>query len=656
MFGGTTQEVMTQSTIHIRKAILLPLACALLFLLAFSISGAYWLQRHQFDQNVHQQLNSVQQLFNTTLHNEAEHLNTFIDFVMNDPKVYNAFLAGDRQLLYENTRSIFRNIENRHHITHFYFHNLDKTCFLRVHKPSSHDDLIDRYTLQMAAAEGTVAYGIELGPFGTLTLRVVHPWLVNNKLIGYIELGREVEYIIPTMKEILGYDFFFLVNIRQLNRQMWQEGLKISGRQGRWEEIPRHVIIGRTMDAVPQEINNYINMSHAEKEKLIFKITEGDKKYRGGFSPLKVANGEEIGEIIAIKDFTEDVDKQQVSTILVIVCMAVLGILFLLFYFHIGRMEKRLIKIHDFLTEEIEIRKKVEKELQQHKASLEAAVSQRTAELTETNRRLQIEISERKYAEENLQDTHDKLEQRVAERSEALEKTYNQLLHAEKLSAIGKLSASIAHEFNNPIFGIRNVLDGLRKRLSLDEKNRDLVNLAIKECDRVAKLTQDLQSFNRPTSGLMTLLDVHEAIEDMLLLVKKDFSQKNIRVKKYFAGDLPPIQAIADQIKQVMLNMLNNAGASMPAEGGVITITTVNQVDQIAIQIADTGTGIEAEDMDRIFEPFFSTKPAVKGTGLGLSVSYGIIKRHGGRIEVASSQGKGTTFTVLLPVVQQRTT
>lgn len=647
---------MTQSTIHIRKAILLPLACALLFLLAFSISGAYWLQRHQFDQNVHQQLNSVQQLFNTTLHNEAEHLNTFIDFVMNDPKVYNAFLAGDRQLLYENTRSIFRNIENRHHITHFYFHNLDKTCFLRVHKPSSHDDLIDRYTLQMAAAEGTVAYGIELGPFGTLTLRVVHPWLVNNKLIGYIELGREVEYIIPTMKEILGYDFFFLVNIRQLNRQMWQEGLKISGRQGRWEEIPRHVIIGRTMDAVPQEINNYINMSHAEKEKLIFKITEGDKKYRGGFSPLKVASGEEIGEIIAIKDFTEDVDKQQVSTILVIVCMAVLGILFLLFYFHIGRMEKRLIKIHDFLTEEIEIRKKVEKELQQHKASLEAAVSQRTAELTETNRRLQIEISERKYAEENLQDAHDKLEQRVAERSEALEKTYNQLLHAEKLSAIGKLSASIAHEFNNPIFGIRNVLDGLRKRLTLDEKNRDLVNLAIKECDRVAKLTQDLQSFNRPTSGLMTLLDVHEAIEDMLLLVKKDFSQKNIRVKKYFAGDLPPIQAIADQIKQVMLNMLNNAGASMPAEGGVITITTVNQVDQIAIQIADTGTGIEAEDMDRIFEPFFSTKPAVKGTGLGLSVSYGIIKRHGGRIEVASSQGKGTTFTVLLPVVQQRTT
>jgi len=646
---------MKNSTIHIRKAILLPLAFALIFLLAFSISGAFWLQRHQFDQNIQQQLKSVQQLFNVTLRNEAEHLNTFIDFVMNDPKIYHAYLARDRQLLYESTKSIFRNIENRHHITHFYFHNLDRTCFLRVHKPSSHGDMIDRYTLKKAAEGGNVSYGIELGPFGTLTLRVVHPWRVNNKLIGYIELGREVEYIIPAMKDILGYDFFFLVNIRHLNRQMWEEGLKISGRHGRWEEIPRHVVIGRTMDAVPAEINKYSELPHDEKENFIFKITEKDKKYRGGFSPLKEVSGEDIGEIIALKDFTGDVAKQQVSTILVIVCMAVLSMLFLLFYIHIGRMEKRLVKIHDFLTEEIETRKNVEIELQQHKASLEATVSQRTAELTETNRRLQIEIAERKFAEENLQEAHDKLEERVAERSEALEKTYNQLLHAEKLSAIGKLAASIAHEFNNPIYGIRNVLDGLRKRQSLDEKNSDMVKLAIKECDRIAKLTGDLQSFNRPTSGLMTALDVHEAIEDMLLLVKKEFSQKKIRVEKYYAGDLPQIQAIADQIKQVLLNMFNNAGASMPAEGGMITITTENRTDQIAIHIADTGVGIKPDDMDRIFEPFFSTKPAVKGTGLGLSVSYGIIRRHGGSIEVESRPGKGTTFIILLPVIQQRT-
>jgi signal transduction histidine kinase len=643
---------MKEYALHIRRAILLPLAVALLFLLAFSISGAFWLQRHQFDRNVRLQLNSVQQLFNATLESEAEHLSTFIDFILNDPRLYHAFLAKDRDLLYRNALAIFQSIENRHQVTHFYFHNLDGTCFLRVHKPASYGDLISRFTLKKAAAEGVVAYGIELGPFGTLTLRVVHPWRVQGKLIGYIELGREVEYIIPTMKDILGYDFFFLVNIRHLDRTMWEEGEKIWGHQGQWEEIPRHVVIGRTMDTIPHDIDKYMDISHAKKEELIFKISEGGKKYRGGFTPLKVVSGEDIGEIIALRDFTADVAKQEVSAILVMVCMAVLGLLFVLFYFHTGRMEKRLMKIHDDLTAEIETRKRAEKDLVLHKASLEETVAQRTAELTDMNRRLQVEIAERKAAEASLQEAHGKLEERIKERTEALEKTYNQLLHAEKLSAIGKLSASIAHEFNNPIYGIRNVLEGLQRKEILDEKRRTMVNLAIRECDRIAKLTRDLQSFNRPTSGIMATLDIHEAIADMLLLVKKELKQKNIRVEKHFAPDLPPIQGIADQIRQVLLNILNNASDAMPAEGGTITLTTEHRRDEIIIHIADTGSGIRAEDMEKIFEPFYSTKTAVKGTGLGLSVSYGIIKRHGGSIEVKSSPGHGATFTILLPVRQ----
>ena len=643
---------MADYALHIRKAFLLPLAFALLFLLAFSVSGAFWLQRHQFDQNVHLQLNGVQQLFNATLDSEADHLSTFIDFIMHDPGLYHAFLAKDRDRLYRNALSIFQSIENRHQVTHFYFHNLDGTCFLRVHKPASHDDLIDRYTLKKAATEGVVSYGIELGPFGTLTLRVVHPWRVNNKLIGYIEMGREVEYIIPTMKDILGYDFFFLVNIRHLNRTMWEEGSKIWGRQGEWEEVPRHVVIGRTMDVIPHEINKYMDVSHAKKEELIFKITEEGKKYRGGFTPLKVVSGEDIGEIIALRDFTDDVAKQQVSAILVMVCMAVLGLLFVVFYFHTGRMERRLMKIHADLTAEIETRKRVEKDLVLHKAGLEETVALRTAELTDMNRQLQIEIADRKDAEAGLQEAHDKLEERIKERTEALEKTYNQLLHAEKLSAIGKLSASIAHEFNNPVYGIRNVLDGLQRKQLLDEKHREMVSLAIRECDRIAKLTRDLQSFNRPTSGIMATLDIHEAMADMLLLVNKELKQKNIRVEKHFAPHLPPIQGISDQIRQVLLNILNNASDAMPAEGGTITLTTENLGDEVAIHIADSGSGIRAEDMEKIFEPFFSTKSAVKGTGLGLSVSYGIIKRHGGSIRVKSSPGQGSTFTIRLPLRQ----
>jgi len=225
----------------------------------------------------------------------------------------------------------------------------------------------------------------------------------------------------------------------------------------------------------------------------------------------------------------------------------------------------------------------------------------------------------------------------------------NQLLHAEKLSAIGKLSASIAHEINNPLFGIRNVLERLREKGELSADNREFADLAVQECDRIRDLIKDLQHFNRPTSGVMTPVNLHKTIDDILLLSKKEMETSRITVKKSYATDLGDVLAIADQIKQVLLNLTNNAIEAMP-NGGELTILSKKSGDAAAISISDTGSGISASDLNHIFEPFFTTKPAVKGTGLGLSVTYGIIKRHGGDIQVRSQPGIGTTFTITLPI------
>lgn len=262
---------------------------------------------------------------------------------------------------------------------------------------------------------------------------------------------------------------------------------------------------------------------------------------------------------------------------------------------------------------------------------------------------LAFDVTVRKEAESLLARSRDILEERVAERTEEIEKLYKQLLHAEKLSAVGKLSASIAHEFNNPICGIRNVLDGLVRRGRLEGENQRMVELAIRECDRVAKLTSDLQSFNRPTSGKVSEVDVHVALDDILLLCKKEFKNRNITLRKKYAADLPTIRAVADQIKQVFLNMLTNAREAI-GEGGAVAVTTEAWGDQIVVCFEDTGCGIAPEDMEHIFEPFFSTKPEVKGTGLGLAVSYGIVQRHGGDIKVESEPGRGARFTVILPI------
>ena len=260
------------------------------------------------------------------------------------------------------------------------------------------------------------------------------------------------------------------------------------------------------------------------------------------------------------------------------------------------------------------------------------------------------DITERKNEATREREVRELLELRVGQRTEELEKIHRQLLHSEKLSAVGKLAASIAHEFNNPICGIRNVLDGLKRRAKLEGEDLQMVELAIRECGRIARLTKDLQSYNRPTNGIKAQVDVHVALEDVLLLCRKDLKNKRISLIKEFAPSLPGIQAVEDQLKQVFLNLLTNAEEAITAKTGTITVKTEGREGYVAVQFQDSGHGIAPEDQQRIFEPFFSTKSAAKGTGLGLSVSYGIVTRHGGTIEVESIPGVGSTFTVLLPV------
>ena len=144
-------------------------------------------------------------------------------------------------------------------------------------------------------------------------------------------------------------------------------------------------------------------------------------------------------------------------------------------------------------------------------------------------------------------------------------------------------------------------------------------------------------------------MDIHAVLDNLLLLGKKEYSTRKIIIEKRYSENMPRIKAVADQLKQVFLNLFNNAADACDG-GGTITIKTETLGEKIVVRIHDTGTGITPEDKAHIFEPFFTTKPAIKGTGLGLSVSYGIIKGHGGEITVASEPGKGTTFSVTLPI------
>jgi two-component system NtrC family sensor kinase len=246
------------------------------------------------------------------------------------------------------------------------------------------------------------------------------------------------------------------------------------------------------------------------------------------------------------------------------------------------------------------------------------------------------------------------LERQVRERTEALERAQAQLIQTEKLSSLGKLSASIAHEINNPLAGILTTSKLLIR--TIEERPADpgtagtvrMLRLVQRETERCTAIVRNLLGFARERALTLTDADVNAAIEEALFLVKNQFSLLGIQLDRAM-GQVPPMRGDFGQLRQAFANIVINACDAM-AKGGTLTVRTRFDPSEqvIIVEIGDTGVGIPAEQLTKVLDPFFTTKE--KGTGLGLSVVYGVVERHGGRLKIASTQGTGTTVTIRLPL------
>jgi signal transduction histidine kinase len=233
------------------------------------------------------------------------------------------------------------------------------------------------------------------------------------------------------------------------------------------------------------------------------------------------------------------------------------------------------------------------------------------------------------------------------------------MLHDDKMTSLGKLSASVVHEINNPLTGILNFIKLMQRLLGKPARGEEelsqlstYLDLVYNETARVSKTVSNLLAFSRKTNVEFRPVDLNALLSETVSLTECQLRLQDIKVERRLAADLLPVMADQDQLKQAFLNLLLNAIDAMPS-GGALTLSTRNARHQnVVIQIADTGVGILKECLSNIFEPFYTTKKTGSSVGLGLSVVYGIIRDHKGSIKVDSTVGQGTVFTVRLPAIK----
>jgi PAS domain S-box-containing protein len=233
-----------------------------------------------------------------------------------------------------------------------------------------------------------------------------------------------------------------------------------------------------------------------------------------------------------------------------------------------------------------------------------------------------------------------------------LRETQEQLLQSEKLAAMGRLISEIAHELNNPLYGIMNTLELLKTEVSPENKRRRVLEMALSETVRLSELLRKMLSFSKADEEEKQSVDVNSVLDEILVLMSKQLRENSIRIQCSFEEHLGNVYASKNQLRQIFLNMITNAREAMP-EGGNLIVKTMAKRGRIHIELSDTGLGIREEHLDKVFDAFFTTKDSVKGVGLGLSVCYGFVKDHGGDLKVTSKVGEGTTFTIILPIYKE---
>lgn len=663
----------------IRSQVLIPLTLTFIILTASFLYTSYRIRMEDYANGLSQRYHRVQNILRSLIADRTRAMTVIAEFITEQKQFQTAMKRKNREALLMHGSALLERLFTRQQITHFYFYDRDGNIVLRVYQPENTAGSSSRFTKQQAMAEGNPASGLELGGTGTFTLRLFYPWKMNGELIGYIELGQEIDYILQELRTITEIDFLITLNKNYIERGAWLEGMKMLGRNADWDMLPDKVLIDQTV-RIPDAIAARFIGSGAVYEKHGSTVEINARTYRAKSFPLIDAGRRSIGDFVMLKDMSEEVTSFRLFIVQVVAFSALLSAGLFVFAFRVlGRVDRRL----------EETQKRLQQELEKQ---------------ADTNRKLEVEVAERRRVEESLIGLNEHLEQRVLDRTselntlnleieasrKALEGAYKDLqaqqatiLQQDKMVCIGQLAAGVAHDISNPIgfvtgnlevlrmywskmlqfvtiqndvvhaSGPAKLLAGLeenRRKLKIDHITNDfdaVIAESLEGTDCVNRIVLNLKGFSRMDDTESRLSDIHECLESTIGIVWNELRHKAAVKKDY--GAIPLLYCHPQQLNQVFMNLLINASHAIERWGEISIRTWANE-QNLFIAIGDTGCGISPENLPRIFEPFFTTKAAGIGTGLGLSIVYDIIKKHRGEIIVESELNRRTVFTIRLPL------
>ena len=325
----------------LKTAILLPLALVLAALLGVFHYGLYQHEKTAADEDFALDVQSAQTYFQRALLRRSEKLGAALAVIMRDEPFQAALRARDRDALLKRAAPLFKDFHDQYGITHFYFEDAARVNVLRVHQPERHGDTIDRFTTLAAERTGIIASGVELGPLGTFTLRVVAPMHDSKGLVGYVELGEEIEEVLHGVQAIVGTDHLLAIDKQFLTRKAWEDTMRLLGRRADWAHLPDAVIAHQTLDLPAESVTRVL--SREEKSNQDMDLVVGAKHYYAATIPLEDAGGRKVGKLVVLRDKTQNLaETKAMLRSLGLFYLVLGGALFAMFYFIIRQVQRHL--------------------------------------------------------------------------------------------------------------------------------------------------------------------------------------------------------------------------------------------------------------------------------------------------------------------------